>query len=42
MKAKMATKEQRSVTIHVAFVNKLWNLTTQVYLENNRSLGASS
>ena len=26
MKAKMATKEHRSVTIHDAFVNKLWRM----------------
>ena len=31
----MATKEQRSVTIHDVFVNELWNVTTQEYLENN-------
>ena len=32
MKAKMATKEQRSVTIHDAFVNKLRDVRD---LENN-------
>ena len=37
----MATKEQRSVTIHDAFVNKLRNMTTQEYLETDRSFNAS-
>ena len=38
MKAKMATKEQRSITIHDVFVNKLRNVSD---LENNRSFDAS-
>ena len=38
MKAKMATKEQRSVTIHDAFVNKRRNVRD---LENNRSFNAN-
>ena len=35
MKAKMATKEHRSVIVHDAFVSTLRNMTTQEYLENN-------
>ena len=34
MKVKMATKEQRSITVHDRFVNKLHNIRDQ---ENNRS-----
>ena len=41
IKATMAAKEQRSVTIHDAFVNKLRNMTTQEYLETDRSFNAS-
>ena len=38
MKVKMATKEQRSITIHDRFVNKLRNIRD---LENNRSFDTS-
>ena len=38
MKVKMATKEQRSITIHDRFVNKLLNIRD---LENNRSFDTS-
>ena len=38
MKVKMATKEQRSITVHDRFVNKLHNIRDQ---ENNRSFATS-